>query len=204
MGVRVLDVREQGTRVSHFDDLSGVHDCNSIRHVCNDSEVVADENHRHVLLVLKSGQQVKDLLLDRDVQGRRRFVREQEAGPARNGNGNRDALPHPPGKLVRILFQALPRCRNTNLVHKVEGTFGCVPPRKAQVEPHGLSDLSADSLYWVKRSHRILEDHRHLGAPEVLVSCSREVTHVAAVKDYLASDQCRGGGEKLHDRSDKH
>ncbi|OIQ78794.1 hypothetical protein GALL_394900 [mine drainage metagenome] len=58
----------------HLDDLAEIHDCDAVRHVLDDREIVADEEQREAELLLQVLQQVDDLRLDGDVEGRDRLV----------------------------------------------------------------------------------------------------------------------------------
>ena len=86
-----------------LDDAAGVHHGDLVGEAGDDAEVVADEDHGHVPLVLECAQQSEDLRLDGDVEGGGRLVGDQQVGLARDGHGDGDALAHPAGQLVRVL-----------------------------------------------------------------------------------------------------
>ena len=89
-GVRNRHRREQGDRVRvervvvqlvrrrDLDDHPEVHDGDPVRGVPNDGEVVRDEEVGELELVLQRLEQVDDLGLDRDVEGRDGLVRNHE------------------------------------------------------------------------------------------------------------------------------
>src|SRR5260370_22585911 len=51
----------------HLDDLAEIHHADTVRHVLDDREIVADEEQREAELLLQVLPQVDDLRLDRDV-----------------------------------------------------------------------------------------------------------------------------------------
>lgn len=60
---------------------------------CNHAHVVGDQHHGHVETMLEILQQTQDLCLNRDVEGSRRFVSDEELRLSRKRNGDNDALP---------------------------------------------------------------------------------------------------------------
>src|SRR5438552_3912340 len=58
-------------------------------------------------LLLKLLQQVDDLSLDRDVEGRYRFVGDDQLGAHGEGAGDADALTLAPGELMRVAPEVL-------------------------------------------------------------------------------------------------
>jgi hypothetical protein len=69
--------------------------------VADDAEVVADEEVGEAELGLQVLEQVDDLRLDRDVEGRDGLVADDELGPQGQGPGDADALALAAGELVR-------------------------------------------------------------------------------------------------------
>jgi hypothetical protein len=56
------------------------HHDHAVGDLADQAEVVGDEQHRHLVLLLQPRDQVHDLLLDRHVQRRGRLVGDQERG----------------------------------------------------------------------------------------------------------------------------
>src|SRR5439155_6330732 len=75
--------------VGDLDDLAEVHDGHAVGDVAHDRKVVGDEQVRETKLRLEIFQQVDDLRLDRDVEGRDRLVADDERGL--DGERARDA-----------------------------------------------------------------------------------------------------------------
>ena len=77
-----------------LDDAAGVHDGDVVGTTGDDAEVVGDEDHPHVPITLLLGEQVEDLRLHGDVEGRGRLVGEQELGTAGQRDGDDHTLTH--------------------------------------------------------------------------------------------------------------
>src|SRR4051812_36504777 len=194
MGVQVVAVRE-------FHDLAQVHHGHAVAHVAHDGEIVGDEDDRQPELALKVTQQVQDLRLDRDVEGRDGFVGDDQLGIERKGAGDADALALAARELVREAVVVLGV--EPDLLHQLLHLRLQPAARLAVVEAvdaERLADDRADRLARVERRVRVLEDHLHLAA-ERLELALREAGDVpAAVLDRpagrveQAGDQARRGG----------
>ncbi len=113
-------------------------------------------------------EQLQDLILDRDVERRRRLVREEELRLAGERDRDHRALAHAAGKLVRIVRRAAPprrECRRGR-----EARRRAAPARLPARVPYARRALSsicsADRQDGIERRHRLLEDHRDLGAAD--------------------------------------
>ena len=117
MGGRGVEVGGGGV----LDDLAGVHHGDSVAHPGDDAEVVGDQQHGDVEALLKVGEQVEDLRLDRHVEGGRRLVGDEQLRLACQGHGDEDALAHPAGHLERVLLDALGRVGDADHVEQLDG-----------------------------------------------------------------------------------
>jgi hypothetical protein len=88
-----------------LNDLAVVHDAHPVGHLAHDAEIVRDQQHRHVELVLELEQQVEDLRLDGHVECRGRLVGDEQVRLVGERHGDHDALALPAGELVRECFQ---------------------------------------------------------------------------------------------------
>ena len=88
--------------VGDFDDVSQIHDRDTVADVPNYRQVVSDEQVGQAKLVLQVFEQVDDLRLDRNVQGGNRLVAYDKAGFDGEGTSDADALPLPAAELVWI------------------------------------------------------------------------------------------------------
>ena len=85
-----------------LDEFAQVHDAHRVGDVPHDRQVVGDHDVAELVSGLELLQQVEDLRLDRDVEGRDRLVGDDEAGFEREGPGQPDPLALAAGELVGI------------------------------------------------------------------------------------------------------
>jgi hypothetical protein len=88
--------------VGRLDEGAQVHHRHPAADVPDHGEVVADEQVRQPELPLQIQEQVQDLGLDGDVQGRDRLVGDDQFGLAGQGASDADALALAAGELVGI------------------------------------------------------------------------------------------------------
>lgn len=77
---RVLRVLEDLAPRSHFHDLPQVHHRDPVRDPLDDGQVAADEEIGQLELLLQLEHQIEHRRTDGDVQGRYRFIGDDEAG----------------------------------------------------------------------------------------------------------------------------
>ena len=142
----MLRVVEKAARLSALDHPAGVHDDDLVRDLGDDAEVVRDQDHGGVELVLQPVDQLDDLRLDRDVERRRRLVRDQDVGVAGERHRDHRALAHPARKLVRIVVDPGVRVRNPDLLEQVDRAAACLRFVRPLVDPDRLADLRADRV----------------------------------------------------------
>ena len=87
---------------SFFDDLAVFHDDDVIAELTRERQVVGDQHERHGVLVTQTCQQHQDVALRRNIQGRRRFVSDEDARLRIERRRDSDALPHATREFVRI------------------------------------------------------------------------------------------------------
>ena len=85
-----------------LDDLAVLHHADAVGDPANDAEVVGDEQHGHAETALQILEKLEDLRLNRDVQGGRRLVRDQQIRLIGERHGDHHALTLAAGHLVRI------------------------------------------------------------------------------------------------------
>ena len=90
---------------SEFDNLSQIHHGDMMADVSHDAQIVGNKQQRDVALGLNRAKKIDNLRLDRNIQGRHRFVGDDHPRLHRQGSRNPDSLPLPPAEFVR---KALP------------------------------------------------------------------------------------------------
>ena len=92
LGVGMPGIVEQLAPRRDFDDAPVVHDRHAVGDVFDDGEVVRDEQHRQAELRLQILQEIEDLRLHGDVEGRHRLVANDKLGTQDQRAGDADAL----------------------------------------------------------------------------------------------------------------
>ncbi|GAA3336640.1 hypothetical protein GCM10017714_00210 [Curtobacterium pusillum] len=141
-----------GVAATHHEHLVG-----DVRH---DAHVVRDEQHRQVALAAQGPEQVEDPRLHRDVESRRRLVRDERDRVPRERHRDHRPLQLPAGQLVRV------RLPDPRRVGEAGGAEQLVDPRRdprtiegRRVRGDRLGDLGADREDGREGVHRLLEDH---------------------------------------------
>ena len=101
---------------------------------------------------------------------------------AGEGDGDGDPLAHSARQLVRIFGEAAASFGDAYEVEQFQGTGSGFGARHLEVIAERFGDLSSDLHHRVERGHRVLENHRHLDAPEVLGFGAGEILDVFAFK----------------------
>ena len=89
-----------------LDDPAGVHDGDTIGHLCDDAEVVGDQQHGRLCFPAGGLQHLEDLRLDGDVECGRRLVGDQKIRLVGDCEREHHALTHAAGELVGVLAEA--------------------------------------------------------------------------------------------------
>src|SRR3990172_7510611 len=127
-GVRMARPLEELTGRRLLDDIARVHDGDALTRLCDDAEVVGDEEDGHPVFRLELEEEGEDLILDRDVERGRRLVGEEELRPAGDRDRDHHALPHAARELVRIRVETLSRGRDAHAVEQANRLLTSLPP----------------------------------------------------------------------------
>ena len=101
-GVGVLGILDDLVGGAVLHDAAQIHDRNIVGDVPRQGDVVADEDHRRVVVPGQVDQHVDDLGADRHVQHRHRLVGNDEAGVQEHGADDGNSLQLTAGQLVGI------------------------------------------------------------------------------------------------------
>ena len=121
---------------------------------------MSDPDDGHTELSLQVGDELDDLRLDGDVQGGRRFVRNEQSRSADDGHRDHDSLPLTARELVWIVGEAALCVRDADHRQRLDGLPAGVGPCNLLVPPQRLGQLFADREHRVEAGHRVLENHR--------------------------------------------
>ncbi len=193
-------VEERGDR-RLLDLLAGIHDDDALRHLRHDAEVVGDHHDGGARGLLQLGEEVEDLRLDRDVERRRRLVRDQHLGHAGQRDGDHHALPHAARELVRIFLEPAALVRDMDGAQHLRRAVERRPAAQPLVQHADLGDLLADGQHGIERRHRVLEDHRDRIAANPPHLRLAELQQVASLEqDPAADDAARRGRDQAQHR----
>ena len=118
-----LRVVEELARLGLLDDPAGVHDDDLVGDVGDDAEIVRDQDHRRVELVLQAADQLDDLRLDRHVERGRRLVGDQHVRVAGERHRDHRPLAHAARELVRVVVDARLGVRDADLREQLDGAL---------------------------------------------------------------------------------
>ncbi|MCY1299314.1 hypothetical protein D9M70_488370 [compost metagenome] len=199
-GIGVGGRVEQARHLADFHRLAGVHHADAVGGLGDHRQVVGDQHQGHALVALQVEQQVHDLRLDGHVEGGGRLVGDQQARLAGDGHGDRHALAHAAGELVRVGVEAAGGGRDIDPLEQ----FGGAPARglaaEAEVLAQHFLDLEADRVAGVERAGRILEDHGDVLADDAPPLPALEAEHVDAVEAQGIGRDPPGGVDQAHQR----
>ena len=199
-GIRMLRRVKQRVDRALFDHPAGVHHHHIVGDLGHHAEVVGDQDDGGAGFALQQAHQLQNLCLDRHVERRGRFVGDQQAWFARQGHGNHHALAHAAGELVRVFVKTLLGRRDTHRVQHLQGARTGLLPRERPVSHQALDDLFAYRESWIERGHRLLENHRHAVATQVLQLRLGQADQFAPFKpDGACGDAPRWVGDQTHD-----
>ena len=159
---------------------------------------MADEDDRGAEIGVQPAQQVEDLRLDRDVERRRRLVGDQQRGLVREPHREHDALAHPARELVRIGAHRALRAGDPHALQQRDRALAGAFLREPPMRRHRLDELAQDAQHRVERGHRVLEDHRDLGAAHLAHGALRQLREIAPAEADAAADDARGLFEQAH------
>ena len=143
-----------------------LHD-HAVRRFGNHTHVVGDHDQTHAVLHLKPHQQIENLLLDRHVESRRRFVCDKELGIASNRNRDHDALALAARHLMREAFQAFRRIANADEFQKLNGAGTACRAVHAHMLLQHFLKLIPDREAGIEACDRFLENHRNVAADDL-------------------------------------
>ena len=160
MADRAEDVRYR----ARLDRLAGIHHGHRIAGLEDEPEIVRDEQHRRAQASAQILDEFDDAGLHRHVERRRRLVEYQEFGVAQQRHRDHHALLLAARQLVRIgPHHPLGIGQPDRLDHFDRAPLGFGFAHLV-VDQRRLHQLPADPHGWIERGHRLLIDHRDLGA----------------------------------------
>jgi hypothetical protein len=185
-------VPEQFGRIRRFNDPAGVHDAGAVRPFRHHSQIVGNKNQSHIAFRFQLIHEFQYLRLYRYVKGGSRFVGDNKLGPAGEGYGNHDALPHPAAELMGIVSVSCRWRWDACKAEHHDRLFAGFFVGKSEMQPHSFRNLFPDAKNRIKRSHRLLKNHGNAVAPYAAHFFFRKSQQVFALKkDFTGNDPPR-------------
>jgi hypothetical protein len=178
-----------------------IHHCQAVGSLGDHPEVVRDEDHRHALVRLKVEEEFQDLILDRHVQSRRRFVGDQELGVAADRHGDRRPLSHPTGKLVWVRVHSFATSGKPHALEQFERPQSCDLSCHLLVRTQHFGELSADRAHRIEARCRVLEHHAYIAAPQFPHGPRLELENAPAVEGDRTAAYDRAGRQEPDQRA---
>ena len=125
--------------VLHF--FAGIHDQYTVCDLRNHTQVVCDDDDRHIEFFLQLPQQVEVLGLHCDVEGGRRLVSNEERRIERNSHSNHHPSPHASLELMRVVVDPTAGGRDTDEVEQLDGSLPCLGARCRRVSAYRFFNL---------------------------------------------------------------
>ncbi len=198
--IRMAGVTDDLLHGADLGDPPGIHDGDTVGRFGDHAHVVGHQHHRGAVLAAHALEELDDLGLDRDVEGRRRLVGDHQARIGAERKGDDHPLPHPAGELVRILVDPPLRRRNADLAEEVERALARLPLAHVLVGADRLRELEAHCIERVERGQRVLEDHADLVAADPAHLLVGQVVDALAFKVDAAVGDPAGRLKKPDDR----
>ena len=164
LGVVVLRGGEDCLGRALFDDLAIGHDADAVGHLAHDAEIVGDEQHRHAQPRLQRLEQRQDLRLHCDVERGGRLVGDQQVRLVGERHGDHHALALAARELVRVGVEPAFGIGNADILEQLDGAGARRGLAQAAMRDQHLAHLVLDGVERIERAHRLLEDHRDVGA----------------------------------------
>jgi len=157
---------------------------------------VRDKDQAEIHLAHELREQIEDLRLDGNIEGRDRLVGHDHTRFQGQRSRDGDALPLPAGKLMRVFLHE-PR-READQLHQLGHTRRDFRVRADGVRMQRLGERRIDGHAGIERGERVLKNHLHVAPHRTDLAC-------AARRQILPFEENRAAGRRhqLHDRARK-
>ena len=142
-----------------FDHLAGIHHRHMLGVLRHQAQIVGNQNHRHLTLLLQAVEQIHDLRLHGYVKRGGRLVGNQQFRLAGQRHRNHHALAHAARQLVRISFQTAFGIGNFHQLEQLDCPRLGRRAFQSQMRLEHFGNLHFDGEARVEAGHRVLENH---------------------------------------------
>jgi len=145
-----------------LDHLACIHDVHAVHATCDKPEVVRDEQDGHTVCVGKFIDEIEDLSLSGDVEGRCGFVCDQQLGTGSQCHGQHDALLLSAAELAGVGLRGAHGVGQSGLCEQANG--GCESFGVSQAA-QTFADLFVDAHHGIEACGGVLENVGDAAAP---------------------------------------
>jgi hypothetical protein len=135
-----------------------VHDNGFIAQICDDPPVVRHEQYAHLPLGDEISEQVENVGLHRDVEGRGWLICDQQFWIACERSRDRNPLRHATGQLVRVQPKRGRGVREPNALEQGDSPFSRCLSGQLVVPSNHFSKLRPDTERRIQADHWLLRD----------------------------------------------
>ena len=169
-------------------DAAGVHHGDLVGEAGDHRQIVRDPDQPGAVGCRELLHLGQNLRLYGDVQRRGRLVGDQQIGMMQQRDGDRHALPHAAGELMRIGCETFIGAGDPDHAKGIARTRARLGVRDLGVRPHRLDHLRVDAQDRIERHHRVLEDHRDAVAAQGAHLALGEFREILALVQDRAAD----------------
>ena len=196
----MLGITKHGPHRTLLHHLTGVHHHDPVGHFGHNTQIVGDEEQSGMGLLLEQCQQVEDLGLHGDIEGGRRLIGDDEAGPQREGHGDHDPLALAARQLMLVAAQTVLRIGHPDHAEELQSGLPGLRLGLFGVDVEHLAELILHREHGIEAGGGILEDHRDLLATDLPHIPFGQIGDIAPVEDDLAVDDAAGALQQMENR----
>lgn len=190
-------MREKTLCCAIFNELSGIHDTDIMTHFSHNRYIMGDEQDADRKRVLQRFDFLQDLALYNDIQGRCRFIGDDEFGSAGQRHGNNGTLFHPTTVLVRKI--PVPLGRDSDEPKEIFHLPFCRFPGQVRgMGQYRFGDLIINTVNRIQGVHGPLKDHRHFLPSDVAHLIFGVFQEIFSVKDNASLQNRSIGRQQSH------
>ena len=146
--------------------IAAIHHRHLVGNVGDHAHVMGHQHAAHLTLFAEGADKLEDLILNGDVECCGRLIGDDQLRIAGERDGDNHPLTHATGKLVRILFDAQLRLRDTHRPHQLQCLGKSGFAREVGIGQNGLHQLMLNGEQRVEGGHGVLEDEPDTGTTD--------------------------------------
>ena len=188
-----------------FHYTATVHNNNLIAHLSHNTQIMGDKNDRCTDVLFQLIHQIKNLCLNRNIQRRSGFIRNQNLGIAYESHGNHNSLALTARQLKRIFIHNSLHTGKTGFLQNIDCKLLCLLFGNILMKGDILHNLSADLHNRIQAGHGFLEHHGNILTSHLSSLLIGHLQNILPVQKNLSFHNFAGGTcEKSHQRKSRY